>query len=141
MHWEHKHFIKRKHAWSYKYNNYNFNNIWFHSLLFVYIHNFWKSVRKSLMCLKHLTLSAHQSYTRALIKSPFWGTWVAQSTWASNFGSGHGLTVREFEPRIGWAQASLRDSFSLSLSLSLPLTHSQSLSKIKQTNKQTNKII
>ena len=29
-----------------------------------------------------------------------WGAWVAQSV-ESNFGSGHDLTVREFEPRVG----------------------------------------
>ena len=55
--------------------------------------------------------------------------------YASNFGSGHDLTAREFEPRVGLcadgsAQSlePVSDSVSPPLSLSLPLPHSHSVS-------------
>ena len=52
------------------------------------------------------------------------------------FGSGHDLTARGFEPRIGLCAGGVEpawDSLSLSLSLSLPLSHQRSLSP--KTNK------
>ena len=54
-----------------------------------------------------------------------WGAWVAQSGKhpTLDFGSGHDLTVREFEPRVGLCADSSEtawDSFSLPLSPPLP---------------------
>ena len=61
------------------------------------------------------------------------GTWIAP--WVKcltlDFGSGHDLTVREFESRIGLCAGSVEaawDSFSLCLSLSLSLSLFLSLS-------------
>ena len=55
---------------------------------------------------------------------------------ASNFGSGHDLTVCEFEPRVGlWVQLgarSLLQILCLPLSLPLPRSHSASLSLKKK---------
>ena len=64
------------------------------------------------------------------------GAWVAQSVkhLALDFGSGHGLTVCEFKPRMGLRADSAEpasDSFSLPLSLPLPFLCSLSLSLSK----------
>ena len=54
------------------------------------------------------------------------GAWVAQSVTCPDFGSGHDLVVREFEPRIRLCADSSEPGacfgFSLSLSLSLSLS-------------------
>ena len=53
-----------------------------------------------------------------------WGAWVSQSVkhLTLDFGSGHDLMVREFEPRIGLCTDSMEPAWdSLSLPLSLPL--------------------
>ena len=65
--------------------------------------------------------------------------------WASDFGSGHDLTVREFEPRIGlWADGSepgacFRFCVSLSLSAPPPFMLCLSVSKINKTLKKLKK--
>ena len=76
------------------------------------------------------------SHIRAYVKSVSWGTWVAQSVkhLTLDFGSGHDLTVHEFEPHIyadsakpAWDSLSLplcpspAHSFARSLSLSLKI--------------------
>ena len=66
--------------------------------------------------------------------------------WVSDFGSGHDLTVREFEPRVRLCADSSEPgtcfgfclSLSLPLSLLLPCSHAVSLSKI---NKDLKKIV
>ena len=62
----------------------------------------------------------------------YWGTWVAQSVkrLTLDFGSGHGLMLREIEPRIGFCEDSAEPDWGVSLPLSPlpPLMHSLSLS-------------
>ena len=84
-----------------------------------------------------------------ITKLTFWGlhlnddrgSWVALSSWASNFGSGHDLAVREFKPRIGLCADSSEPGASLRccvlpLSLCLSPTCTVPLSKtnIKKKN-------
>ena len=68
-----------------------------------------------------------------IYKEMFWGTWVAQSVKcpALDFGSGHDLTVRGVEPRVGLHadSCSLFGIHSLSLSFLLPLPSLHSFSK------------
>ena len=61
----------------------------------------------------------------------FQGSWVARSVkrLSLGFGSGHDLTVREFEPGVRLCDDSAEPAWdSLSLPLSLPLPYSCSLS-------------
>ena len=60
----------------------------------------------------------------------YWGAWVAQSVERPDFGSGHDLAVREFEPRVGLCADSSEPGayFRFCVSLSLTLPHSCSVS-------------
>ena len=64
------------------------------------------------------------------LKYPFKGTWVARlvKRLTLDLGSGHDLTVPEFEPPALGSVLTARDSFSLPLSLPLSLSLSLSLS-------------
>ena len=75
----------------------------------------------------------------------FRGAWVAQSVeWPTlDFGSGHDLTVRGFEPCLGLCTMSTEpasDPLSLSLSLSLSVPPLLSLSKINKHLKKQQQI-
>ena len=65
------------------------------------------------------------------------GNWVAQSVkrLTLGFGSGHDLTVHEFEPCVGSALTSVEPAWDFSLLLSLPLPSLLSLSF--KINKET----
>ena len=76
---------------------------------------------------------AHQDRVK---EKGYWGTWVAQSVkQASDFGSGHNLTVLEFEPRIGLcadcSEPGACFRFCVSLSLWPSPIHALSLSVLK----------
>ena len=64
----------------------------------------WDSLSPPL-CPTLLTLSLKINKLRNfyIYKKKPWGTWVAQSVkrLTLDFGSGHNLTVHEFEPRVG----------------------------------------
>ena len=71
---------------------------------------------------------------------PVWGTWVAQrvTRLTLDFGSGHNLTVPDFEPRVRLCTDSVESTWnSVSLSLCPSPAHSLSLSPNKQINKHT----
>ena len=61
---------------------------------------------------------------------PLMGRLGGSVGWATDFGSGHDLAVREFEPRVGlWADSSEPGAcFRFCVSLSLPLPRSCSVS-------------
>ena len=75
----------------------------------------------------------------SFLKNVSRGAWVAQSVKypTLGFGSGHDLTVREFQPRVGHYADSAEPAWDFSLPLSLPLPSLVSLSLSPSQNKQT----
>ena len=81
----------------------------------------------------------------SVLKSVLLGCLGGSVSWASDFGSGHDLTVCEFKPHVGFCADSSEPGacfgFSVSLSLCPSPAHSLSLSvsKINKTLKKINK--
>ena len=70
-----------------------------------------------------------------------WGTWMAIS-WASNFGSGHDPTTREFKPHDGLSAVStepVSDPLSPSVSFPAPLTISRKKERKNKKDKESKK--